>query len=152
MCFKLSENIGIRFFETNTNNEVVWEKKVEPCDIMVHHQYAIAFKSVCITRLCNQIMFNITLVRTAFRRTRTSIFRKKSRCSFNCIVLAMLNPNLKVYQNHFFILQKNQVDFIINSDIKKLKPLNRYINFLTGPKRVRLSTSNPDKYPGITRI
>ena len=45
-CFflNLTEDIKVRFFEVNEDNELLWEDFADFSELDVHHQYAIAFK------------------------------------------------------------------------------------------------------------
>ena len=40
----LTEDIKVRFFEVNEDNELLWEDFADFSELDVHHQYAIAFK------------------------------------------------------------------------------------------------------------
>ena len=42
--FNLTEDIKVRFFEVNEDNELLWEDFADFSELDVHHQYAIAFK------------------------------------------------------------------------------------------------------------
>lgn len=41
----LTENIQVRFYEMNENDELVWEDLGKFTEADVHHQYAIALKT-----------------------------------------------------------------------------------------------------------
>lgn len=42
--FLFAEDIKIRFFETDDNDEEIWSADADFSELDVHHQYAIAFK------------------------------------------------------------------------------------------------------------